>query len=80
MDSTVPTQGSFEIPELRGVLSEDFEGHLVNRVVMCLRTARPDGGRVSLAEIRSVLQEDVPGQAVERIIIALRLHQLHSAG
>ena len=80
MDSTVTTQGSFEIPELRGVLSDDFEGHLVNRVVMCLRTARPDGGRVSLAEIRSVLREDVSGQAVERIVMTQRLHKLHSAG
>ena len=81
MDSTVPTLGSFEILDLRGILSEDFDAHLVNRIViMCLRTASPDGGRVSLAEIRSVLQEDVPGQAVERIIMALRLHQLHSAG
>ena len=80
MDSTVPTLGSFEILDLRGILSEDFEAPLVNRIVMCLRIASPDGGRVSLAEIRSVLQEDVPGQAVERIIIALRLHQLHSAG
>lgn len=80
MESTVSTQSTFDILELRGVLSEDFEAPLVNRVVMCLRTASPDGGRVSLAEIRSVLQEDVPGQAVERIIMALRLHQLRSAG
>ena len=69
MDSTVPTLGSFEILDLRGIL-----------IVMCLRTASPDGGRVSLAEIRSVLQEDVPGQALERIVMALRLYQLHSAG
>jgi hypothetical protein len=80
MESTVSTQSTFEIPELRGILSEDFEAPFVNRVVMCLRTASPDGGRVSLAEIRSVLQGDVSGQAVERIVMALRLHQLRSAG
>ena len=73
MDSTVPTQGSFEIPELRGVLYADFEAPLVDRVVMCLRTARPDGGRVSLADVRPVLMENFPQNTVDRIIMAMRL-------
>ena len=51
MDSTVPTQGSIEIPELRGVLSggrvslaefrsvlqEDVPGQALERIIMALR-------------------------------------------
>lgn len=70
-----------ELAELRAVLTEDFDAPFINRVIMCLRTAQPDGGHVSLAEIRTVLQEDISiSQTVDRIIMTLRLHLLHLAG
>ena len=62
-----------DLSALRGILSEDFDAPLVNRVIMCLQTDGPGSARVELADVRPVLQENVPQTTGDRIIMAMRL-------
>ena len=64
---------AIDLSALRGILSEDFDAPLVNRVIMCLRTDGPGSTRVALADVRPVLMENFPQNTVDRIIMAMRL-------
>lgn len=73
METSPLHTSAIDLSALRGVLSEDFDTPLVNRVIMCLRTDGPDGGCVSLAGVRPVLMENFPQDTVDRIIMAMHL-------
>ena len=62
-----------DLSALRGILADDFDAPLVNRVIMCLQTDGPGSARVELADVRPVLQENVPQTTGDRIIMAMRL-------
>lgn len=80
METSPLHKSAIDLSALRGILADDFDAPLVNRVIMCLRTDGPGSTRVELADVRPVLQKDMPSQTVDRIIMTLRLHLLNSAG
>lgn len=73
METSSLHTSAIDLSALRGILADDFDAPLVNRVIMCLRTDCPDGGRVSLAGVRPVLMENFPQDTVDRIIMAMHL-------
>ena len=73
METSPLHTNAIDLSALRGILADDFDAPLVNRVIMCLRTDGPGSTRVELADVRPVLMENLPPTTVDRIIMAMRL-------
>ena len=60
METSPLHKSAIDLSALRGILADDFDAPLVNRVIICLRTDCPGSARVELADVRPVLMENFP--------------------
>ena len=67
---------TFEINDIRGLLSEDFSRNKIDRVIMALRSTNPSQPTFALHEIRPLLADDFSLATVNRVLMTLKLAQI----
>ena len=76
MNADRSDNNTFEINEIRGLLSEDFSKNKIDRVIMALRSTDPSKPTFDLHEIRPLLADDFSLANVNRVLMALKLAQI----
>lgn len=76
MNTDRSDNNTFEINDIRGLLSEDFSKNKIDRLIMALRSTDPSKPAFAMHEIRPLLADDFSLVTVNRVLMTLRLAQI----
>lgn len=61
-----------QIDDVRAILSDDFSATTVNRIVMAIKTNRPEIFSIALPDLRGLLAEDFSAKKINRIMMSFK--------
>ena len=61
-----------QLADVRAILSDDFSATTVNRIVMVIKTNRPDICSIALPDLRGLLAEDFSAKKINRVMMSLK--------
>lgn len=75
METTTRKNDTIFVSAIRRTLSSHLPENLIHRVLMCIKTNRPDAETIEVKDLRGLLSDDIRIEKVNRVIMTLKIHR-----